>query len=518
MEVRYTRANSNQNDEEEDATLFVANEQLLYTDTGSLKDWKPEADQGRGIMTTVGSDSEGDTRSNDEASQHLNQSSGIAAPLEGEEKCHAFFCSAGEDDEWTHNVISRLESPAYGFKCANMVHELEPGAAKMDKVVNALSTAKKIVLVLSPDFMHTPWCMYENLKTLKPYLTDRTKVLVVTLTEVDLPEFLYDFPTIDARSNTFWQTFVGSLQIGFSSVDGSPRSSRSKEALVNGLELGQSSSTSHCVCKARFDTVYCPAGLARKGVVIPQHDFTNAISTILESSKMRWYSVWYNWYLHLIISIFITILITCGVVINLAKPGKEGKKGIGLGWSFAISWLLSTVACLMVHLIAYYERRRLNTMSESFLARANMIFSSHHVLVGMTDKFRGVWFRAVLHFIYYDLELCKNHMKEFLRQHRNTGGSKASSFNINMPTESEDSSRLTLDNRLRILSPETLIADTDPSSLDEEAELFLLQASPAYIKALIKNRLPWKNVMQRHCKRAVCLCQYVQWRVFHEPI
>lgn len=76
---------------------------------------------------------------------------------------------------------------------------------------------------------------------------------------------------------------------------------------------------------------------------------------------MRWYSVWYNWYLHLIVSIFITILITCGVVINLAKPGKEGKKGIGLGWSFAISWLLSTLACLMVHLIAYYERRRVSS-------------------------------------------------------------------------------------------------------------------------------------------------------------
>ncbi|XP_071821381.1 uncharacterized protein [Apostichopus japonicus] len=515
MDTPYPADVNHNDDDPQETTLFVANEQLLDGDTGSLGDWKPEADQVRGVMTTTGSDSDGDTRSTDEAHQHI--SGGIAAKLEGEEKCHAFFCAAGEDDQWTHNVISRLESPAYGFKCANMVHELDPGVAKMDKVVNALSTAKKIVLVLSPDFMSSPWCSYENLKTLRPYLTNRTKVLVVTQTEVDLPEFLHDFPIISAMSNTFWQTFVGSLQISFSSVDGSPRSSRSREALVNGLELGQSSSTSHCFCKARFDTVYCPAGLARKGVIIPQLDFTNAVTAILDSSKMRWYSVWYNWYLHLVLSILVTILITCGVVLNLTKPHPD--KGIRVVWSLVISWILSTLATITIHFIAYYQRRRLTTSAEPSIAQSNMIVSPHNVLIGVTDNFRGFWFRAVLHFIYYDLEKCKTNMKEFLQQHRNTGGSKASStINIDVSGEVDDTSRLTLDSKLRVLSPETLVADTDPSTLDEEAELFLLQASPKYMKMLIKRKLPSRKIPARHCNNAICLCQFVQWRVFHEPL
>ena len=39
-------------------------------------------------------------------------------------------------------------------------------------------------------------------------------------------------------------------------------------ALYNGIQLGRVYSTTDCCCRARFDTIYCPDELARKGVVV----------------------------------------------------------------------------------------------------------------------------------------------------------------------------------------------------------------------------------------------------------
>ncbi len=39
-------------------------------------------------------------------------------------------------------------------------------------------------------------------------------------------------------------------------------------ALYNGVQLGKVYSSTDCCCKARFDTIYCPDELARKGVVV----------------------------------------------------------------------------------------------------------------------------------------------------------------------------------------------------------------------------------------------------------
>ena len=110
--------------------------------------------------------------------------------------------------------MQKLESPAYGFSCCNHKNELDPGNVRMDKIVNSLCTARKIVLVLSPDFVLSQWCTYENLKALKNHFRNVNKVIPVLLTEVDLPDFLQDIPNVDGMSKNFWQKFIAALQFG----------------------------------------------------------------------------------------------------------------------------------------------------------------------------------------------------------------------------------------------------------------------------------------------------------------
>ncbi|XP_063966026.1 uncharacterized protein LOC129277815 [Lytechinus pictus] len=496
-----------------------------------LSDWDTEADQG-GRMVTADS---GDDRSidslpmsPDEANSNQNADipvRGMAPVLVGEETSHAFFCFAWEDDEWTINVVRKLESTAYGFTCDNSNHKWDPGVAKMDKIINCISTSKKLVLVLSPDFMRSPWCTYENMRALRVHYTNTAKVILVVLNEMDLPDFLDGIPTINAMSRNFWQRFVAALRLG-SSLDAHDASvNNNVPALYNSAHLATIQSSTDCCCKARFDTIYCPDELARKGVQIPQRDYTSAITAILDAPKMRWYTLWYNRFFSSLICAIITALIIVGVVGNLSNFHNKESGGLHVGISLLIAVVLSAVVVGLLHLIVFYEKRKLNVLIEANLSRANMVFSKHNILVGMTDKFNWCWNRAVLHFVYFDLAECRKEMVKFLNDNRNTGDvdiglNQNSSVSVEMLPSGGcdgDTARLTMDTKLRTLSPQTLIADTDPRSVEEEAELYLMQNSASYINKLLKKQLVGP-LRKRHCRTTVCLCQYVQKTVFSVPV
>lgn len=519
--------------------VFVENEKLLEEEefqASRILDWEAEADQGGRMLTADSGDDRSvdslpmppdEANSNQNAEVHTHgRETGMAPPLVGEETSHAFFCFAWEDDEWAINVIRKLESSLYGFTCDNSNHKWDPGVAKMDKVINAISTAKKVVLLVSPDFMRSPWCSYENLRALRMLYTDTSKVIVVMLTDMDLPDFLEGIPTIDAISRNFWQRFIAALRLGSSLNAHDASVNNNVPALYNGAQLATIRSRTDCCCKARFDTIYCPDELARKGVQVAQQDYTSAISTILEAPKLRWYTLWYNRLFSSTICAVITALIIVGVVGNLSNFHNNNSGGLHVGISLVISFVLSAVVVGLLHLIVFYEKRKLNGLVEANLSRANMIFCKHNLLVGMTDKFSWCWNRAVLHFVYFDLTECRKEMIKFLVENRNIGdadigGNQASSVSIEMlpssRSDAEDTTRLTMDTRLRTLSPQTLVADTDPRSVAEEAEIYLMQNSAAFINKLLKKQLVGP-LRRRHCRTTLCLCQYTQKTVFSVPV
>ncbi|XP_071498565.1 transmembrane protein 268-like [Diadema antillarum] len=525
-------------DEEASVTPEPEKEKLLYTEdvqtSSFLDDWDTEADQGGRMLAAVDS---GDDKSvdslpfvPDEASSNQTaadvpgrtREGGMAPSLVGEETSHAFFCFAWEDDEWAINVIRKLESPAYGFGCENGNHKWDPGVARMDKIVNMISTSKKLVLLISPDFMHSPWCTYENLRALRTHYTNTAKVVVVLLSDMDLPDFLEGIPTINALSRNFWQRFVAALHLG-SSLSAHDASVNNVPALYNGAELATIRSRTECCCKARFDTIYCPDELARKGVQVPQQDYTSAISTILEAPKMRWYTLWYSRFFSSSVCAIISALIIVGVVGNLSDFHHQSGP-LHVGAALAIAIVLSAVVIGLLHLIIFYEKRKLDGLIESNLSRANMYFSKHNLLVGMTDRFSWCCNRAVLHFVYFDITECRKEMIKFLGENRNNGETDSNvnqntsvSVDLNQAGEAEDTVRLTIDTRMRTLSPQTLIADTDPRSIPEESEIYLMQHSSSYVRKLLRKQLVGP-LRRRHCRITMCLCQYIQKTVFNVSV
>ncbi|XP_071948405.1 uncharacterized protein [Antedon mediterranea] len=500
-----------------------------YT-TSKLMDWEPDGsihDDDTVFLSDHGNDDKSDSsvvqmdcQSSAATSSAATTPSGIAPPLVDEETSHAFFCYNKEDDEWAMNVMRNLESPSYGFRFVNHNHELDPHQTRMDAIVNAMSTAKKIVIVLTPGFMQSIWCRHENLKALRPYFADPRKVIPVILTEVDLPDFLEGITTINALSKNFLQKFVATLSQGSSNGTLLGLRSSNRVALYNGVKLGDVRSTTNG-CRSRFDTIYCPDEIARRGVNIPQRDYTAAVSLMIDDPKMKCYTLWYNQPFGLLMTLVLCSLVIVGIIGNLSGFG-ESNGPLHIGVSTVVAIVLCLVIIGLLSLIAHYEKIKLTTQMEKPIAKANGYFTKHNVLIAMSDNLIGCWNRAVLHFIYYNLDDCKEHFKRFLNELKSNQREYNQDVTVGIdlngsrimenPTESEDTTRLTLDPRRAMLT-----ADTEPRNFEEEVELILLQHSAVYTKLLIKGKLP-KGQRTLHCKKGMCLCQFVARVIYNKNI
>ncbi|XP_077987023.1 uncharacterized protein LOC144441343 [Glandiceps talaboti] len=204
----------------------------------------------------------------------------MAPSLVGKETSHAFFCFTQSDSEWVANVVRKLQSPAYGFKCCNNEHNFDPESCKADFILSCVHCCKKVVVVVSPEFLTSSWCVKDNADVLKKVTGDSTKVVVVTVAECTLPSCLQHFTPLNAMSRNFWQRFIAALRqeayigdivnsLGSGSVHVadalSTISKRSSEGLYNGMELTKLISENH-LCSVQFDSFYCPDELLRKGV------------------------------------------------------------------------------------------------------------------------------------------------------------------------------------------------------------------------------------------------------------
>ncbi|XP_033095470.1 uncharacterized protein LOC117100029 [Anneissia japonica] len=275
----------------DDCILFnefdLSTEELIDAHASKLMEWEADVSDHEDdtvFLSDNGTDNKSqssivqmDCQSSAATSSVATTPSGIAPLLVDEETSHAFFCYTKDDNEWAFNVMRNLESPSYGFRFANHNHELDPHQSQMDVIINAMSTARKIVIVLTPGFMQSIWCRHENLKALRPYFADPRKIIPVVLTEVDPPDFLDGISSINALSKNFLQMFVSSLtqgstngtSIGCHSTNRLDREIydlfHNPNALYNGVKLGDIRSTTNG-CRSRFDTIYCPDEIARRGV------------------------------------------------------------------------------------------------------------------------------------------------------------------------------------------------------------------------------------------------------------
>lgn len=80
-------------------------------------------------------------------------------------------------------ILQELEEKRRYKLCLNQ-RDFPPGKPISDSIVECIGTSKKIILVLSKNFVSSPWCQYEVQVALAELHQRRNKLLMPILIEV----------------------------------------------------------------------------------------------------------------------------------------------------------------------------------------------------------------------------------------------------------------------------------------------------------------------------------------------
>ncbi|XP_072280223.1 uncharacterized protein [Pyxicephalus adspersus] len=86
--------------------------------------------------------------------------------LRKNEKYHVFISYSTKDSIWVSGLIHKLEAAISGLKICFHERDFVPGKTIIDNMVECIQSSQKTVMVLSPDFVQSSWCLFEANLTL----------------------------------------------------------------------------------------------------------------------------------------------------------------------------------------------------------------------------------------------------------------------------------------------------------------------------------------------------------------
>ncbi|KAG8012831.1 Toll-like receptor 1 [Nibea albiflora] len=72
---------------------------------------------------------------------------------------HVFISYSSTDYQWTHSLIDRLESR--GLQVCYHERDFTPGRTVLENMSECIQQSQKVLLVLSPEFVRSRWCLLE---------------------------------------------------------------------------------------------------------------------------------------------------------------------------------------------------------------------------------------------------------------------------------------------------------------------------------------------------------------------
>ena len=73
----------------------------------------------------------------------------------------AFVLYNSRDRFWVHDVLRKELEETHGFKLCLHFRDFQPGVAIIDNVAEAIKKSRKIIAVVSPNFLASDWCIDE---------------------------------------------------------------------------------------------------------------------------------------------------------------------------------------------------------------------------------------------------------------------------------------------------------------------------------------------------------------------
>ncbi|KAJ7412459.1 hypothetical protein WISP_96260 [Willisornis vidua] len=131
--------------------------------------------------------------------QMLPELPALAAP----ETHHIFVSYSSSNSDWARNLIQSLEGMIPKLKACYHERDFIPGKTIIENVVEVVQGSQKIVLVFSPDFVQSRWCLLEANLCIFQDCLERKPVIPIMLVPCLLPLHLTHLTYIDVSEIHF---------------------------------------------------------------------------------------------------------------------------------------------------------------------------------------------------------------------------------------------------------------------------------------------------------------------------
>ncbi|XP_069803790.1 uncharacterized protein [Dendropsophus ebraccatus] len=125
--------------------------------------------------------------------------------LTGGDMYHVFISFSSADYTWVEQLIQKLEAVFPGIKICFHNRDFTAGKTIIDNMTECIQKSQKIVMVLSPDFVHSRWCLFEaNLSMFQDCASNKV-IVPVMLKPSPIPLYLSHLTYLEAKDREFFK-------------------------------------------------------------------------------------------------------------------------------------------------------------------------------------------------------------------------------------------------------------------------------------------------------------------------
>ncbi|XP_022611786.1 uncharacterized protein LOC111229647 [Seriola dumerili] len=345
----------------------------------------------------------------------LSPSIHVPPTLRDGECYHVFISYSSTDHQWTHPIINQLES--FGLQVCYHDRDFIPGRTVLENMSECIQESQKVLLVLSPEFVRSRWCLLEaNMSLFRDCLERKPIVPVLLQPGVSVPLHLCHLTYLEANDPEFMNKLLKVLCTPNQQLQGSTVVPFQPPSIYNGKALQPLTAVNDeglnkwdC---GQFSDMEVPDQL--RLIIEDQEKYREAVRMINTVSQTK---VWLRpLWLRVLVTLFVTIvfmLILVYFVMRLTTfmidDNISKNKNTNL---FRLVVLTSTCFCCV--LLAFIinlaflkkdEEKYIVREMQKAVGQANIILSEEKVLMGCVSKLK-------LYLVYVSLDGCKREFAE----------------------------------------------------------------------------------------------------------
>ncbi|XP_078542757.1 uncharacterized protein LOC144828454 [Lissotriton helveticus] len=329
--------------------------------------------------------------------------------LSEKEKYHVFISFSSLDTSWVIDLVGKLE--ATGLKVCYHGRDFVPGKLITENMVESIEWSQKTLMVLSPDFVRSGWCLFEaNLSLLKDCM-ERKPIVPVMLKPCPVPLHLHHLTYIEANDSQFFRKLLQVLCTSNHQLRHSTMVPYQPSALYNGKTLLTLSALKEDIPNwqtGTFSTAPIPDPLRMliEDPMIYQAAIQAINTTPVIGSCIQ--NIFCRVFLCVLLVILALLFILFYILFNVLEPFASMHLFISMISFLLIGCILLPVACVSVcHWGKRTEERKHLEMAQR-TGHANDLLMGTLVLIGCES-------RVKLHFVYICLEECKQTFRDTFR-------------------------------------------------------------------------------------------------------